>query len=98
MGMSAGHQHRRLRYLQPSRDRGADKGDVAVAHADEIESDEGDSRLAVAQDEGAGERVVVDATRGTAQVAVVAAQVEALLQLLGEGRAGEGWAPPAPPA
>jgi len=88
--MSAGHQHRRLRYLQPPRDGGADAGDVAVAHADEVEGDESDGRLAVAQDEGAGEQIVVDAAGGAAQVAIVAAQVEAVLQMLGERGDGEG--------
>src|SRR3972149_3643153 len=75
---------------QPPRDGGADAGDVAVAHADEVEGDERDGRLAVAEDEGAGEQVVVDAGRGAAQVAVVAAEVEAVLQVLGGGGCGGG--------
>ena len=75
---------------QPPRDRCTVAGDVAVAHSDQIEGDEGDSRVAVAQDKGAGEQVVVDAAGGAAQVTVVAAQVEALLKVLGQRRDGEG--------
>src|SRR3972149_1265648 len=66
----AGHEDGAFRYREAAGDHAADAGDVAVGHAYEVKDDECDGGLSVAEDEGAGEQVVVDALGRPGLVAI----------------------------